>query len=172
MGQIALMKRWILRCRLYWLAACLFDLYRLIAKPRTRGALVALWCQGRVLLVVASYRRELSLPGGWINRGEAPEHAAQRELEEELGVVAPLEQFQKPWVCTERSAGGTNTVWFYGLSFAAEPAVRVDELEILSVIWATPTEALQMPITGHLREYLLHQLKLNADEDDANRVRC
>ena len=61
------MKRWILRLRLYRLAAWLYETYRLIAKPRTHGALVALWHQGQVLLVAASYRRELSLPGGWIN---------------------------------------------------------------------------------------------------------
>ncbi|QCH14409.1 NUDIX domain-containing protein [Synechococcus sp. CB0101] len=74
------MKRWILRLRLLTLAAWLYDVDRLVVKPRTRGALVALWCQGRVLLVQASYRRELSLPGGWIDRGEAPEQAARREL--------------------------------------------------------------------------------------------
>ena len=40
------MKRWILRLRLLTLAAWLYDVYRLVVKPRTRGALVALWCQG------------------------------------------------------------------------------------------------------------------------------
>jgi ADP-ribose pyrophosphatase YjhB (NUDIX family) len=79
------MTRWILRLRLLTLAAWLYDVYRLLVKPRTRGALVALWCQGRVLLVQASYRRELSLPCGWIDRNEAPEQAARRELFEELG---------------------------------------------------------------------------------------
>jgi len=54
------------------------------------------WCQGRVLLVQASYRRELSLPGGWIDRNEAPEQAARRELFEELGVELPLARFVQP----------------------------------------------------------------------------
>ena len=76
------MKRWILRLRLYRLAAWLYETYRLIAKPRTHGALVALWHQRQVLLVEASYRRELSLPGGWINRNETARMAAQRELAE------------------------------------------------------------------------------------------
>ena len=60
---MAWMKRWILRLRLYQLAAWLYETYRLIAKPRTHGALGSLWHQRQVLLVATSYRRELSLPG-------------------------------------------------------------------------------------------------------------
>ena len=78
-------------------------------KPRTRGALVALWYQGRVLLVQASYRHELSLPGGWIDRGEAPEQAARRELFEELVVELPLARFVQPWVLCERSPLSINS---------------------------------------------------------------
>lgn len=40
------MKRWNLRLRLLTLAAWLYDVDRLLVKPRTRGALVALWCHG------------------------------------------------------------------------------------------------------------------------------
>ena len=83
------MKRLILRLRLLTLAAWLYDVYRLSVKLRTRGALVALWCQGRVLLVQASYQRELSLPGGWINRGEAPEQAAQGSYSRNWGWSCP-----------------------------------------------------------------------------------
>ena len=78
------MKRRILRLRLYRLAAWLYESYRLVAKPHAQGALVALWHRGQVLLVEASFRRELSLPGGWINRAETARMAAQRELAEEL----------------------------------------------------------------------------------------
>ena len=83
------------------LAAWLYDIYRLLVKPRTRGALVALWCQARVLLVQASYRRELSLQG-WINRNEAPEQAGRRELFEGLRMELPVARFVQPWVLCER----------------------------------------------------------------------
>lgn len=149
------MKRLILRLRLYRLAAWLYETYRLLAKPRTHGALVALWCQGRLLLVRASYRRELSLPGGWINRGETAQQAAQRELQEELGLQVRLDQLGEPWSFTERSKRGENTVRIFALQLAEEPALTVDGLEILGWAWLTPAEALAQPITGHLREYLL-----------------
>ena len=131
---MAWMKRWILRLRLYRLAAWLYETYRLIAKPRTRGALVELWHQGQVLLVAASYRLELSLPGGWINRGETVRMAAQRELAEELGLQVDASEQGQPWAFTERSARGVNTVTIFSVERAERPRLQVDGLEILSCL--------------------------------------
>ena len=154
---MAWMKRWILRLRLYRLAAWLYETYRLVAKPRTHGALVALWHQGVLLLVTASYRRELSLPGGWINRGETARMAAQRELAEELGLQVKSKALGEPWTFTEHSARGVNTVTIFSVELAERPRLQVDGLEILSCLWLTRAEALEHPITGHLRAYLLEK---------------
>ena len=151
------MKRWILRLRLYWQAAWLYENYRLIAKPRTHGALVALWHQEQVLLLGASYRRELSLPGGWINRGGTARKAAQRELAEELGLQVGERQLAEPWAFTERSARGVNTVTIFTVELAEQPTLHVDGLEILSCLWLTRGEALEHQITGHLRGYLVER---------------
>ena len=151
------MKRWILRLRLYQLAAWLYESYRLLAKPRTHGALVALWHQGQVLLVASSYRRELSLPGGWINRGETARMAAQRELAEELGLQVDADALGEPWAFTEYTAQGVNTVTIFSIKLAERPTLQVDGLEILSFVWLKRAEAQEHPITGHLREYLLEK---------------
>lgn len=148
------MKRWILRLRLYRVASWLYENYRLIVKPYTQGALVALWAQERLLLVAASYRRELSLPGGLIARGESPQRAAQRELLEEIGVEVNAAELGEPCVITEHSARGINTVWIFSIELTEQPELVVDCLEILSCVWLTRNEALDSIVTDHLRQYL------------------
>ncbi|MDE1865120.1 MAG: NUDIX domain-containing protein [Candidatus Micrarchaeota archaeon] len=49
---------------------------------------------GKILLVRHSYgRRNWHLPGGEVKRGEAPEHAALRELYEETGVIGTATRY-------------------------------------------------------------------------------
>ena len=72
------MKRWILRLRLLTLAAWLYDVDRLLVKPRTRGALVALWCHG----LACSEQPLIQVDGLEIVAVEClkPEQALAREL--------------------------------------------------------------------------------------------
>lgn len=155
MKHAGVMKTWILRLRLYWLAAWLYETYRLLLKPHTHGALVALWCQERVLLVQTSYRHELSLPGGGVKRGEMANLAASRELLEELGLELQSMQLGEPWVVTEHSERGRNTVSIYTLNMAEEPEIEVDGLEIIDFHWLIPQQALGRNLTTHLRRYLV-----------------
>ncbi|MFI5822792.1 NUDIX hydrolase [Streptomyces rishiriensis] len=47
---------------------------------------------GQVLVQHVDYRDTCLLPGGAIDKGESPAHSAARELMEELGVTAPVDQ--------------------------------------------------------------------------------
>ena len=140
--------------RLYPLAAALYAAYRLVLRPHTHGALVALWHGGRLLLVQASYRRQLSLPGGGIGRGETARSAAVRELAEELRIRVDPAALLDPWQITEASAGGQNTVTIFRVVLDQAPALEPDGLEIVACHWLSREEALQHPITSHLRAYL------------------
>nr|WP_286194760.1 NUDIX hydrolase [Synechococcus sp. CCY 0621] len=151
------MKRLITRLRLYWLAARLYETYRLVARPHTHGALVAIWNGKRLLLVQASYRRSLSLPGGGLERGETARQAAVRELAEELGLRVAPQELVDPWPITERSVRGTNSVTIFAMRMAGEPAIRVDGLELVASQWLTREEALTRPLVSHVREYLMER---------------
>ena len=74
------LKRLIARLRLYWLAALLYEGWRRLVRPHTHGALVAIWCEGELLLVETSYRRSWSLPGGGIEQCETARQPLAREL--------------------------------------------------------------------------------------------
>src|SRR5688572_2284870 len=57
-----------------------------VRRPDTHGALVAIWHDGKILLVKNSYLKYYSLPGGYVRSGETGKQAAVRELLEEVGV--------------------------------------------------------------------------------------
>jgi 8-oxo-dGTP pyrophosphatase MutT (NUDIX family) len=45
---------------------------------------------GRVLMVEPSYKDYWEIPGGYVETGESPLHAAIREVQEELGITPPI----------------------------------------------------------------------------------
>lgn len=152
------MKRLVARLRLYRLAALLYEAWRRLARPHTHGALVAVWHGQRLLLVQASYRRSLSLPGGGLGAGESARQGAVRELAEELGLAVAAAELGTPWGVSELSAGGRNTVWIFPLELQRRPALQPDGLEIVGLEWLSREQALQRPLTGHLRAYLSQPL--------------
>jgi 8-oxo-dGTP pyrophosphatase MutT (NUDIX family) len=140
--------------RLYWFAAVIYEIYRLLFKPHTHGALVALWHQDQVLLVKTSYRRSWSLPGGGIQGGESAAQAACRELFEELGFHVLQEQLSTAWTITETSSGGLNTVSIFTLTVYERPELEIDNMEIVASLWLSREEALAKHLPSHLRLYL------------------
>jgi 8-oxo-dGTP pyrophosphatase MutT (NUDIX family) len=146
------------------LAAWGYELYRLIRRPHTHGALVAIWHNNQVLMVQTSYRKGYGLPGGGLHPGESAREAAVRELNEELGLAIGSSLLQEPWTITEQQRGGRNTVTIFALPWAqvacafkaisTRPALTIDQLEIISTAWMSRNEALKQRLPGHLRQYL------------------
>ena len=163
----ALLKRLARRLHLLQLAAWGYELYRLIRRPHTYGALVAIWHNNQVLMVQTSYRRGYGLPGGGLQPGESARDAAVRELNEELGLAIESSWLQEPWTITEQQRGGRNTVTIFSLPWTqisttpdtetALPDLQIDQLEIISTAWMSRDEALKQHLPGHLRQYLESQ---------------
>ena len=164
------LKRLITALRLYSVAAWLYETWRLLARPHTHGALVAIWWDRQLLLVESSYRRSWSLPGGGINRDETARQAAARELREELDLVVEPALLVDLWTTTEHSARGTNTVTIFALKLQEEPAIKIDGLEIVAWHWLRHEDALIKPLTSHVRTYLLNSLKMAAPASSATPV--
>ena len=158
------LKRWVRRLGLMRVAAWAYELYRLVRRPHTHGALVAIWWHEQLLLVQTSYRHGYGLPGGGLRLGETAAQAALRELQEELGLTVPSSWLQKPWTLTEHQAGGRNTVTIFSLPWPAAgeptdqpPPLNPDQLEIVATAWMARGQALRHVLPAHLRRYLEEQ---------------
>lgn len=138
----------------YRLAFRLLRGWWLLRRPDHAGAIIAVWVEGRVLLVRQSYRATLTFPGGGIGRGETARAAAQRELGEEVGLVADE---------TALAFAGDWTGWWdhrrdrvaiFELRLSTMPPLRLDNREIVGAILLPPEEALARPLPPFVRGYL------------------
>ncbi len=133
-----------------------------IRRPETTGALVAVWYQGRVLLVKNSYRAQLTLPGGYIRPREDRRVAAARELREEVGITVQPKRLVHAYHGTHLFEHRKDTLDIYELEVEDLPQVQVDDREVVRAEFHTPDEALEMQIVPHLEEYLARRLGQDA----------
>ncbi|MFH8495339.1 NUDIX domain-containing protein [Streptomyces coeruleorubidus] len=61
-----------------------------MAHPRMAAGALFFDTAGRVLMVEPAYKDYWEIPGGYVETGESPLHAAVREVQEELGITPPL----------------------------------------------------------------------------------
>lgn len=126
----------------------------LVRRPETHGALVALWHEGKILLIRSSYRRTLSLPGGYRKRGERAIDAAAREVTEELEIRIPKNALRHAWHGSRPFEHRTDTLDIFEVDLEAPFHLAVNHRELVWAGWTTPEEARAMEIVPHLRCYL------------------
>lgn len=134
----------------------LMRMYWWMRRPRTHGALVALWHDGKILLIRNSYHQYFSLPGGYVRPGEPAREAAVRELKEELGMSVSIRAL--------RPALDQELIWefkrehveIFSLECGSMPEIEVDGREVVSAEFFCPEEALPLemypPIRLHIEE--------------------
>jgi 8-oxo-dGTP diphosphatase len=138
----------------YALAYRLLRLWWRVRRPAHRGALVAVWHEGEILVLRSSYRPGWSLPGGGIARGESPRQAAVREIAEEIGLaVAPeaLHEAQALELTWEHRSDHTT---IFELALAERPALRLDNREIVAAAFRPPDAISDDEVAPHVALYL------------------
>lgn len=138
----------------YRLAFGALRLWWFIRRPAHDGAMVAVWHEGRVLILRQSYRRALVFPGGGIGRGETPRSAAARELAEEVGLAVAPDALSPASEMTLRPDWRRDHVTIFELDLAWRPALAPDRREIVAACFMTPAAALAAELSPFVRAYL------------------
>lgn len=125
-----------------------------IRPPRHRGALVMLWCEGRVLLVRSSYQRGWMAPGGGIGPGEQPVEAACRELREELGLHLDPGALAFALEAEHLWNSRRDRVWFFEATIRPGLELSVDGRELVEARWFAWEEARGLETSPHIQDYL------------------
>ncbi len=134
----------------YQLARC----YWFVARPTSKGAYVAVWLDGRVLVIRNSYKRVFSLPAGGVNKGETFQAAAMRELREEVGIVVEEDRLVRfnEYVCLEEFKHDTTVI--FELHLHSEPAIAIDQREVVEAKFLSLEDAAALPLSETVRRYL------------------
>lgn len=128
--------------------------YWRFSHPENHGALVTIWDKGKILLVQNSYLNYLSLPGGHVNQGETAVQAAVRELREEIGLKVVEQDLAQVLDHTHEWEGRTDHVEIFELDVTERPVIKIDNREVVSAEWFTPTEALALNLFPPLRQVI------------------
>ena len=125
-----------------------------LRRPTIHGSYVAVWHGERVLVIQNSYRKRLSFPAGGRARGETLLEAARRELREEVGIAAPLEELAYYGEFVHHTSHAEDHGHVFELHCASAPEVRVDRREVIWAEFMAPDEALARGVVGVVRLYL------------------
>lgn len=137
----------------FWIAHRLMRVGWLLRRPRTHGALVAVWHAGEVLIVKNSYRVQYTFPGGSVKSNESELEAGARELLEEVNLACSPQQLHRVYEGEFPFEFRRDALVIMELTVAARPTLRVDNREVVWAGFLTPAAALELPLAPHLRDY-------------------
>jgi 8-oxo-dGTP diphosphatase len=142
----------------YRVAYSLAKMWWFVRRPRHRGALLAVWHGGDILMLSLSYRRFLNLPGGGIERGEDARVTALREAEEEIGLVLAPDQLRLAGAIEFHWENRFDHVTIFEAVLAERPILSIDHREIVAASFRAPASIRPDELSPHVRHYLAGKL--------------
>ena len=131
--------------------------------PRVAAGVLFTDEQDRVLMVVPSYKDYLDIPGGYVETGETPHKAAQREVVEELGVKPPIGRLLVAdwWEDSPEADGGAKLLLVFDGGIADSKvvsSVTVDGDEVVGFVFRALDQVaeLTIPRLANRISYALH----------------
>jgi 8-oxo-(d)GTP phosphatase len=110
-----------------------------------------------VLIVHRVRHQDWSLPKGKLDPGERAEDAAVREVEEETGVLAELDE-ELPDLHYEVAQGPKHVRWFRMTPLSGDPRDRPPDAEVDVARWVPTDEAFRLLSYDHDVNLLRHTL--------------
>lgn len=138
----------------YIVAHRMLRAYWFVRRPQTSGSLLAVWHDGELMLVKNSYRRQYSLPGGYMHRGESPVQAASRELGEEVGLHIPPEAIRQTFTAVRDFEFREDKVTISETVLDVRPKLTIDKREVVWAGFLPPNKIRALRLVPHLRDYL------------------
>ena len=136
----------------------LMRIYWGVRHPRVHGALVAIWYDGKILLVQNSYVPYRSLPGGYVHAREKGRDAALRELREETGIHAAAADLEQVIDEEHEWEGKHEHIEIFDLDVKEPPRVAIDNREVVHAGFFSPEEALRLDLFPPIRRVIERRL--------------
>ena len=139
---------------IYKISYKLLICYWFFRRPSIKGVYVAVWRNGKVLIIKNSYKRYYTLPSGKVKNTENIVDAGIRELREEVSIHAEPEDMRfigEFYINYEYKKDFIN---IYEMEITPSTSFYVDNREVIWGEFLTPEKALSIDLFPPIRDYL------------------
>lgn len=134
-------------------------LYNQLFYPKAYGVYIAVWAEGKILIIKNSYKSYFTLPCGGIKKDEPDKLAAVRELFEEVNIQTNAEDLRFISSFLSFFESMHDHINLYELHLDKTPEFNIDNREVIWGEFIPPEKVLEMDLFPVVRNYLLNKVE-------------